>query len=249
MKLQEFLSILSYGELSNLSLGEEGSGGIDPSEQGKVVQATNLALTQLYSRYSHKADYVKLELDSGIHKYHITPKHAVSNTDVNSLPRYIMDSAQEPFVDDVVKIIGVTTLYDPHVGIITDTLHDKEPRDLRINDRQDSNAIQLLSFNSIYVPHPITGQELTLEVQLNHPKLRIPVDMEQQIELHPVLYEALGFKVAAKIYGSMNGEENMAKSVQMNNLFETSCALVDQQDLLQETTSAEHRKLSIRGWV
>ena len=51
MKLPDLYRELSYGELSNLALGVEGSGAIAEEHQPRIVQFANEALLKLYSRF------------------------------------------------------------------------------------------------------------------------------------------------------------------------------------------------------
>lgn len=66
MNLGTFFQSLSFGELSNLSIGENGAGTIKEAEQDRVASYTNKALTLLYSRLPHNVDYVILEQQEGV---------------------------------------------------------------------------------------------------------------------------------------------------------------------------------------
>ena len=66
MNLGTFFQSLSFGELSNLSIGENGAGTIKEAEQEKITHFTNQALTQLYSKFPHNVDYVILEQQEGV---------------------------------------------------------------------------------------------------------------------------------------------------------------------------------------
>ena len=51
MEVLELFRRLSYGELSNLSLGSEGVGAIKDEERGKLISHTNEALLRLHGRF------------------------------------------------------------------------------------------------------------------------------------------------------------------------------------------------------
>lgn len=123
MLLGDLFTSLSFGDLSNLSMSEDGSGLIAAKDQNKLTNYTNKALVELYTRFAHKVDYVTLTLEADKTVYALQTEYGVSN---------------------LAKVLGVI-LTDPDTGaehdlmindsnlkcsiktLTYDTLHIKEP--------------------------------------------------------------------------------------------------------------------------
>lgn len=240
MKISELFSQLSYGELSNLSIGNDGSGAISSEHYAKITHHTQKVLTNLYSRFMHKKDYYVLKLDESITKYMIDPLYAVSDTTpLNTKPRYIIDTVEEPFDQKIIKVMSVHLINE-------DTTLATEG--ILLNDDSREGSIKTLTYNQLYIREPVQDQLLMIGVQLNHPVIPQPVDLEYEIILAPVLEEALIAKVASRIYGSMNGQENLIKSQSLNAEYEAILQIVQFEDLLQTSSTEDHYRFVLGGW-
>lgn len=243
MNVGDFFERLSYGELSGLSIGMEGGGTIDPDSQNRIVSYTKTALTGLYSRFAHNISYVKLELVEGLHDYKLNAIHAVSNEDVNNTdPRYILDSVDDPFTDNVVKVLAIAQLDDP------DTVED-ESKELRLNVHPSLGGLKMPSYDKIYVPNPIAGAILNIEYQADHPKLSLPADETEEIYLAPLLHEALEMRVAARVYNAMSGEAHVTRAQLLQRRYEHLCLMAESKDLLQESETSTFDKVRDKGFV
>ena len=78
MNLSQYLTDLSYKELSNLSLADSGSGAIKPEKIPFVVSYVNEALLRLYSKFVLKERSLVLELRDYLSEYHLNSRHTVS---------------------------------------------------------------------------------------------------------------------------------------------------------------------------
>lgn len=245
MNVEQFFESLSFGELSNLKIGMEGAGSIDPVSQSKVAKFTNHALTQIHSRLPHNRNYVKIRLMETRKKYPLTILHAASDTDVgNTADRFIIDTVEDPFAGNLLKILSVKEPDDP-----TTTLVD-ETKQLTLNDRGSELSVETLRYDTLYFAEPEQDKELLVEYQYKHTPISVgTIVLSEEIDIAPVLEEALELKVAARIYSTMNGEENTAKAARLNQEFESAIALVKQNDLLQLSSSEAHSKLIDRGFV
>ncbi len=240
MNVGEFFTLLSYGELSNLIIGGEGSGEIPAEHHSRILTLTQHALKGLYSRFAHKIDYVTLRQVEGLHRYDIRKTHAVTDATVgNTSERYLIDSALEPFPGEVVKIVSVRPIHEEY-GL---------QKDLLINDVSDESELKALSYDQLYFVNPEAGKEFLLEVQLNHPKLTIPANRDEDILLAPVLESALSYKVASRIYSSMNGAENISKAAILDAQYEGVCNLVTLEDLLQVGSTNQGDRFQMGGWI
>lgn len=242
MLLGEFFTGLSYGELNNLSMSSiDGPGTIQASEKPRLTFYTQQALTTLYTRFAHRVDYILLAQMEGIQRYAIRPVHAVTNAEVgNTEPRFLIDTAEEPFEQNILKIISVTPFDD--VG-------DIEDDDLVLNGGSDVSSIKTLTFDELYITTPVDGAQLLIEYQARHKPLDPAVDESDEIVLLPVLERAMECLVAAKVFGAMNGVENYQKSQTLEAKAETIFQMVNSDDLLQATRTDDHDVFTDRGFV
>lgn len=186
-----------------------------------------------YNKY-----YVKLRLEAVTTKYRLHPQHAVSNTDVgNNAPRYISDSASDPFNENLIKILSVVDI------------SAEKPIDLLLNDTADPTAVRTVAYDTLMVKNPMDGQIMEVEYVAAHPSLSIPVDVTETINLVPALHEALELYVAAKVYGAMNGEENRVRALSLMAQYEAVCRLVEEEDILQLTVSDTNTRFTTKGFV
>lgn len=238
MKVSELFANLSYGELHGLSLALDGNGNIAPDRKAGVIRYANETLTMLYNKFTHNTSYVKLELQEGVTDYILDSAYAVSDTDpANTNPRYIQDSAEAPFPNNVLKVTAITA---------TDLDGNAYP--VRLNNLSEPTAVRTLSYNSFKVDQPVAGHVFEIEYQANHPRLSIPIDEEQQIHIAPLLEEALLSRVAAKIYMGIGGEDALSKAQALFRNYEYITALTTGRDMVQESVADNQDKLDRGGW-
>ena len=79
MNLSQYLTELSYKELSNLSLADSGSGTIKPEKIPFIVSCINEALLRLYTRFVLKDKTLVIELRDYLGEYHLNSRYAVSS--------------------------------------------------------------------------------------------------------------------------------------------------------------------------
>lgn len=241
MNVSEFFEKLSFGELSGLHIGGEGVGYIRPEFHNRLVSHMNSVLSVMSARFSNNTHYVTLEMQEGVKTYSLEPQYAVSNVDpLNLAPRYIVDSVDEPFPDNVVKILAVHPAEDP----------EKSPtRALRLNETPVFAGIRMLNNKQFRIPDPVAGELLSVEYRASIPKIRIPVELTQEIVIIPSLLEALEFGVAAKVYRTMGGESNIGAALQLEQNMERVLAVVSGEDILHQTESTGFDKIADKGFI
>lgn len=241
MNVDSLFAQLSYGELSNLAIGMEGSGGVLPAMQPSIITHANQVLTDIYSQMAHKVCYVNLELVEDQTVYRVHPKHAVTTEPLdNGIARYIQDTADNPFTHEIIKIMDIHE--------VVDTNEDGETK-INLNNVMDTSSIRTLSYDTVLVPDPVAGIQICLECQVNHlPLSTSPVNPTEEIELLPAMQAALVAKVAARVYSTMNGEENAAKAERLKSEYEAALRLVKQEDLAPDSSAAVTKKMYLGGW-
>jgi hypothetical protein len=146
---------------------------------------------------------------------------------------YILDNADEPFEDDLIKVMQVL---------------DEHSCDIPLNDLEDVNSIYTPQPNLIQIPKPVAGKIYAVEYQAAHPLLGLD-DACQEIDLPLVLHGALKAYIGYKVYSHMNGPENSAKAAEYMGLYEKICGDVIANDTVSQSTSKTTVKFDKRGFV
>jgi len=235
MKLKQFLEELSWGELSNLHLGLDGVGAIDPAKVPLLVSIINDGLVQMYSQFMLKEGNVLVELKDNITYYVLDSKYAESSYDplVVAYP-YIKDTVENPFKDDVLKILEVIDQDGTHYPINN---HD-HPNGVFITDK----------LNVLQVPKPRDGVGLGIRYQAAHERLDAD-DLEGELSLPLPLRAALKYYIASHIYRNMNKEESLRTSSIYEAKYKELLASVTITDSLSVSEVRAADKFTTRGWI
>lgn len=233
ISVAELFTKLSFGPLSNLSMGGEGSGQIAEGSQGKIINYINDGLIKLYTRFILREKEVIIRCIGGRTHYQLYKRFAESRTNTDSTdPIFIMDEL-DPFQQDVIKILDV---YSPE-GF-------KHP----LNDEENTFSLFTPYVNVLQVPRPHEGHMLSVMYQARHRKLEYGVT-SALIYLPEVLHEALVSYIAAQVFSHMNGPENTVKGAEHLGKFESSCSEIEDKDLVSTATSTTNSVFNKRGWV
>ena len=248
MKLTEIFSHLTYGELSQLSIGGSEAGVIDETNYARVISHINLGLTALYKRFPLKEGRITLGLSLGRMTYPLTTDYAVSNTKSKQLVKYIQDSTAESFTNDILKVEGVYTANDYEFGL---------------NDLADPYAIMTPSPTVIRVPPMVVAQSSDLPEELktatllvtyraNHPIIVADFgwfDPETyEVELPYTHLEPLLFFVASRVNNPIGMVNEFNAGNNYAAKYEHSCQLLEALNLKVDQGS-QADKLHDRGWV
>lgn len=239
MNVGDLFQELSSGELRNLYMGAEGTGELKEADKARVVVFANRALSRLFTKFVARRLFVDLVQIADRKVYAIRAEHAQSDASAtNTSPRYLLDSVDDPFTDRLIKVIAARPEPTDEVPC---------PEDVLINDNA-LGVLKLLAYDKLFFAEPVAAASFELELQMDHPKLSVPPVDTERLEIPPALIEALQVKIAADVYGSMNGAENTNKSAMLDAKFEALVRLVEDQDLLQSTSSAVNDRLFKGGF-
>lgn len=235
MKVEDLFSKLSYGELSNLNIGNEGRGSIQDTAHLKLIGYADEGLLSLYGRFILRESDLIIETRKHITNYHLLEQFA-ENSGSNEPYPYIKDLPGEKFKNDVIKIL---TVYDMHGN------------QLPLNDVDNRFSLFTPMPQTLQVPRPLDGVGYSIGYQARHlPLVQDPDELlDQEIILPFVLERALQFYIAAKVYSHINGQENQAKSIEHMQSYEGVCIEVQSNDLVSQSFSTSHHKLNDRGFV
>jgi hypothetical protein len=254
MKLKTIFDQLTYGEFSQLSIGGQEPGVIKECNWERVLSHVTLGLTALHKRFFLKEGRLVVALQAGKESYRLHSDFSIHSTAVAEASRYLQDSADERFADDILKIERVLTDGDAT---------EDEKQELALNDKNDRYSLSTPSSLVLRVPPEMVtdGAELpehlvseTLEVvyRADHAKILWPITnwdpASQEVDLPVTHLEALLYFVASRAHNpvGMSNEFHMGNSYFAK--YENECLLLENSNLTVDQNSQNDR-LRANGWV
>lgn len=244
MKLKEIFDALTYGELSQVSIGGGNAGEILESAYPRVLNHINLGLTALFKRFNLKEGRLKIELLPDWEVYSLNSIYAVGNPKVAPV-KFIKDSAQDRFMDDLVKVEAVFT--DSAV-------------ELTLNDKFDPLSITTPTATSIRVPRQIRENavpgldttHLDLIYRATHHKLKVALGYfdpaRVEVALPDTHLQALLYYVASRAHAPIGMRDEFNASNNFYAKYEAEC-----QQLENDGNEIDQGGWSMRlvqnGWV
>ena len=226
MLLEQIIDTIKYGELSNISVESE--------EVPKIINFINLGLIQLYSKFPIVEKQVVIQQYNQISLYVLDYRFARSN--INSLMphRYILDTPEDPFMDDVMFITGVC---------------DEWGRPVSLNDDHDPHSYFLVSHNTVQIPNANEHNSTFIIYRAKPKRIRTKeYNMMEEVILPEYLLEALSAYVGFKAMQSMTSEEGSALSDKFLDRYNTLVNEVQQNNLMNSNVSPTNIKLGFRGY-
>lgn len=235
MELEELYSQLSYGELSNLAVSNNGSGEIVEEKKPQIVGYANEALLRLHTRFVLKQNDLILEMRPNTTFYHLLSRYAEQSWDSASEIEYpyIRDLVREKFEEDVLRVLSV---------------YDNNGNERPLDDRERYDSVFMPQANTLQNPSPKVGEFLNLLYQAKHKKLIIGDATANTIDLPEVLQEAFKAYIAFKVTGAMNTNEMQAVSQGHFQMYEMICQEAVDRDILGSTQTSTNVKFRKRGW-
>ncbi len=234
MYLKDYLTELSYKELSNLALSDNGSGTIKPDRIPFVVSCINEALLRLYSKFMKfmlKERRLIVEPRKSLTQYNLNPASAYSTT--LSINKYIVDG-DHPFTDDLIKVLEVS---------------DRYGRNIPLNNASNSMSVFTPRPDVLQVPNPsLYGGLLSLIYQARHPVLNFEQNPNQEIELPDTLMGALSAYVAYSVYNCINTEEATNAAQKYMQMYVALIQETTETDTMNTSISQDNSRFLKNGW-
>lgn len=231
MTLNDLFAQLSYGELSNLALSNKGNGTIRKEDKPRIVHYANEALTRIYARFILSEKDLLLALHTSITNYHFDSSYAMSNECAKLA--YIMDLPNEPFQNDVLKVLSV---------------HDQAGYKVPLNDAEQLRSVYTPRPTVLQVPHAESGKILSVLYQANHLKLSVDYP-DQEIYIPDVLASALRCYIAYLTYSHMSTRTSVATAQENLALYSLICDDADENDLVNSSISTTNTRFELNGWT
>jgi len=231
--LKEVLEHLSYGELSQLTIGGSTLGSTDAGAYPQIVSYINLGLMDLYKKFLLSEKEVIIQQFANINEYIVDSANSVS--DGSATYQYVRDSVLFPFENDLLKIENV---------------FDEEGTPLPLNDCNDDTSVFTTRYDTLYVQSPNDENALSVIYRAAPVKLSTtsPDPDTMEIFLPDVLLTALLAFIGHRVHKPLSGETNR----QSSDYLGTYLALCAEADLYGSTNKDQtdnHFKFSDNGWV
>jgi hypothetical protein len=245
MTLQEIFDQLSYGELSQISMGGSGDAGINEANWERVLASVNLGLTELHKRFLLKEGRIDIQLEPGKNTYVLDKKYAQNNRESFGVTKYLLDSPDAVFENNVLKI---------------ERVYDDLGNELGLNQGGDSYDLLLTScrtpsYNTLVLPVDLKSEKVTVVYRENHPIILkeqgyFALD-EVEVTLPYSHLEALLLYVASRIMNPIGVSGSQGQFHEGNNYaakFEAACSRLEQTNLRIDQ-SERNSRLERNGWV
>lgn len=202
-----------------------------------IINALNLELTQLYSRYPVLEKDVAFRRFPEISIYHLTRRYCRSNDESKELYKYILDTKDNPFLGDVLKIENAYTESGQHIVL---------------NDNNNPRAWFTPSFDTIQIPNT-TDIDTRIAVigYKAKPEYIDPntTDFEKDIYIPSYLEEPMIYGITMRVAERLPTQTGMQVVQMAQAKYKELCDNVDTLNLFHENNVSTNIKLGMRKFV
>ena len=209
MLLTEILDSLAGSELANLNCVVDGA--VLEAKIPAIVTAINLGLVKLYTRFQLKKRLLSISVVSTQLVYNLVSANAVS-VDVGG---YILD-ADDPFTDDLIKILTIT---------------DSEGADVRFDG---FNGVMLLSPKTFRFAEAPEDDTYIIEYVARPAKVVYVNDTDIEVDLPDAYLPPLLAYIASRFYSPVGiALDSNRSSLDVSYLqrYETECQLLENKGI------------------
>lgn len=248
MKLIEIFNQLTYGELSQISMGDEPLGVLSEKNYPRIVPHINLGLLALHKRFCLKENSLVLELQPDQVLYPIKLEYAAMSEDSDQNVRTIIDTEEAPFLDDLLKI---------------ERVYSDEGFEFELNNRADPFSLMTPSYNVLRVPlnmvadgvetpAPYFTENLTIHYRAKHFEITEDTGLDDpeftEIDLPYSHLEALLLFVASRIHNPIGMDNQFHTGNNYAAKYEAECQRLEMVNFSVDQGSQSTR-LYRNGWV
>lgn len=202
-----------------------------------IINALNLELTQLYSRYPVLEKDVAFRRFPEISLYHLTRRYCRSNDESKELYKYILDTKDNPFLGDVLKIENAYTESGQHIIL---------------NDNNNPRAWFTPSFDTIQIPNTTDiDTRIAIIGYKAKPEHIDPntTDFEKDIYIPSYLEEPMIYGITMRVAERLPTQTGMQVVQMAQAKYKELCDNVDTLNLFHENNVSTNIKLGMRKFV
>lgn len=202
-----------------------------------IINALNLELTQLYSRFPVLEKEVAFRRFPEISIYHLTRRYCRSNDESKELYKYILDTRDNPFLGDVLKIENAYTESGQHIVL---------------NDNNNPRAWFTPSFDTIQIPNTTDiDTRIAIIGYKAKPEHIDPntTDFEKDIYIPSYLEEPMIYGITMRVAERLPTQTGMQVVQMAQAKYKELCDNVDTLNLFHENNVSTNIKLGMRKFV
>ena len=202
-----------------------------------IINALNLELTRLYSRYPVLEKDVAFRRFPEISLYHLTRRYCRSNDESKELYKYILDTKDNPFLGDVLKIENAYTESGQHIVL---------------NDNNNPRAWFTPSFDTIQIPNTTDiDTRIAIIGYKAKPEHIDPntTDFEKDIYIPSYLEEPMIYGITMRVAERLPTQTGMQVVQMAQAKYKELCDNVDTLNLFHENNVSTNIKLGMRKFV
>ena len=202
-----------------------------------IINALNLELTQLYSRFPVLEKEVAFRRFPEISIYHFTRRYCRSNDESKELYKYILDTHDNPFLGDVLKIENAYTESGQHIVL---------------NDNNNPRAWFTPSFDTIQIPNTTDiDTRIAIIGYKAKPEHINPntTDFEKDIYIPSYLEEPMIYGITMRVAERLPTQTGMQVVQMAQAKYKELCDNVDTLNLFHENNVSTNIKLGMRKFV
>ena len=202
-----------------------------------IINALNLELTQLYSRYPVLEKDVAFRRFPEISIYHFTRRYCRSNDESKELYKYILDTKDNPFLGDILKIENAYTESGQHIVL---------------NDNNNPRAWFTPSFDTIQIPNTTDiDTRIAIIGYKAKPEHIDPntTDFEKDIYIPSYLEEPMIYGITMRVAERLPTQTGMQVVQMAQAKYKELCDNVDTLNLFHENNVSTNIKLGMRKFV
>lgn len=202
-----------------------------------IINALNLELTKLYSRYPVLEKDVAFRRFPEISLYHLTRRYCRSNDESKELYKYILDTKDNPFLGDILKIENAYTESGQHIVL---------------NDNNNPRAWFTPSFDTIQIPNTTDIDTRIAVIGYKAKPEHIDpntTDFEKDIYIPSYLEEPMIYGITMRVAERLPTQTGMQVVQMAQAKYKELCDNVDTLNLFHENNVSTNIKLGMRKFV
>lgn len=192
MLLSTIIDAVKYGELQNVYTEEK---------LPQLISFINLGLIQIYSKLPIIEKQVTIQEYPQISLYKLSSMYARHNHLSSVRHKYILDTPDNPFMDDVLFITGIS---------------DEYGFDIPLNDEHHRHSIFISSYDTIQIPNANENEAIFVIYRAKpkgiNPLIKPELLDKTEVILPDYLLEALTAFIGFKAHQAIGGQEGLAAS-------------------------------------
>lgn len=240
MKTLEYIKQLTRGAMRNTALSVLRTGVANHSEEfEQVCTMIDEGLMRLYSRFIIKERHVLIEMQVGVTFYHLKSMYSVTGADRTRVPRpYIMDLPNEPFLEDVIKVLSV---------------FDSQGAQRPLNDQSKPDGLFTPQADIIQNMYPRDLEALSVAYQASPVSVLVPGVSgwkdDTEFYLPDCLVPALSSYVSYVYHQGVGTAESMSTAMAQLQMYDSICKEVERMDLINQSMSCTNVRFVQNGWT